>query len=56
VKQHVIQNCIDWNIKMRDSNRHSAMLQQHDIAAARELTRNVRRYQRNIDTLNTQLN
>ena len=53
--QHVIQNCIDWNIKMRDTNRHNAMVAQQAPHLVQEHTRNARRHQRNIDELNRQL-
>ena len=49
-----LQNCIDWNINMRDRSRqHAAKLPACPLRTS--LERDARRYQRNIDSLNERI-
>jgi hypothetical protein len=52
-----LQNCVEWNMKMRDS--HMLKVQPSETGMARSTVREhmrcVHRHQRNIDRLNAQL-
>jgi hypothetical protein len=52
-----LQNCVDWNIRARDSarRRETSALHSGNVLTAVSATRDARRFQRNIDKLNEEL-
>lgn len=56
VSAQQLQNCVDWNIEMRDRHRaHANRVLEAWPAGAKVAEREARRHQRNIDQLNARL-
>jgi hypothetical protein len=51
----IIQNCVNWNIRQRDTRRAETLNPRLPVGVRRAAERDVRRFQRNIDRLNEQL-